>query len=119
MSRYLAFASAVLAGLLLVSTAAAVETLTITAEQAIVRAQPGITHPVLTVVPQGAIFPVLETQEAWYKILLEDGREGWITREVGRVEQEERKLTVVCPPTGSARSPEPLGSGDRQQRLRG
>ena len=76
MLRYLAFASAVLTGLLLASTAAAVETLTITAAQAIVRAQPGITHPVLTVVPQGAIFPVVETQEAWYKILLEDGREG-------------------------------------------
>jgi formylglycine-generating enzyme required for sulfatase activity len=87
----------VLAGLLLVSTAAAVETLTITAEQAIVRAQPGITHPVLIVVPQGAIFPVLETQEAWYKILLEDGSEGWIAREVGRMEQEPRKLTVVSP----------------------
>ena len=97
MLRYLAFASAVLAGLLLVSTTAAVETFTITAEQATVRAKPGITHPILTVAPQGAIFPVLETQEAWYKILLEDGREGWITREVGRVEQEESKLHVVAP----------------------
>src|SRR5262249_2098738 len=98
MSRYLSFVSAVLAGLLLVSSALAVETLTITAEQAIVRAKPGITHPVLMVVPQGAILPVLETQEAWYKILLEDAREGWIAREVGRVEQEERKLNVVAPP---------------------
>src|SRR5262249_46731961 len=111
MLRYLSFVSAALVGLLLVSTAWAVETLTITAVQAIVRAKPGMTHAVLTVVPQGAIFPVLETQEAWYKILLEDGREGWITREVGRVEQEERKLNVVAPPTGGARSPEPLGSG--------
>jgi Caspase domain/Bacterial SH3 domain len=97
MSRYLAYVSAVLAGLLLVSTAAAVETLTITADQAIVRAKPGITHPVLTVVPQGAILPVLETQQEWYKILLEDGREGWITREAGHVQQEERKLNVVTP----------------------
>jgi formylglycine-generating enzyme required for sulfatase activity len=63
-----------------------------------VRAEPGITHPVLTVVPQGAILPVLETREAWYKILLEDGREGWITRTAGQVEQEERKLNVVAPP---------------------
>ena len=62
MSRYLSFASAVLIGLLLVSTAWAVETLTITAEQAIVRAKPGMTHAVLTVVPQGAIFPVLYMQ---------------------------------------------------------
>src|SRR5215475_1814058 len=98
MSRYLSFVSAALVWLLLVSTTWPVETLTITAEQAIVRTKPGMTHAVLTVVPQGAIFPVLETQEAWYKILLEDGREGWITREVGRVEQEERKLSVVAPP---------------------
>src|SRR5262252_2464034 len=98
MSRHLACVSAVLAGLLLVSPALAVETLTITAEQAIVRAKPGITHPVLAVVPQGAVFPVLETQAEWYKILLENGREGWISREVGRVEQQERKLSVVTPP---------------------
>ena len=104
MSRYLAFVSAVLASLLLVSTAAAVETLSITAAQAIVRAKPGITHPILTVVPQGAILPLLETREEWYKILLEDGREGWITREVGRVEQEERKLNVVAPPPAGMRT---------------
>src|SRR5262245_39850368 len=97
MLPYLAFASAVLAGLLLVSIAAAVETLTITAEQTIVWAKPGITHPILTVVLQSAIFPVLETRDEWYKILLEDGREGWITCEGGRVEQEERKLHVVAP----------------------
>src|SRR5712692_10351860 len=99
MSRYLSFARAVLAGLLLlVPATAAVETLTITAEQALVRAKPGITHPILTVVPHGAIFPVLETEEEWHKILLDDGREGWITRGVGRVEQEGRTLTVVAPP---------------------
>jgi uncharacterized protein YgiM (DUF1202 family) len=98
MSRYLSFASAVLAGLLLlVSAAAAVETLTITAEQAIVRAKPGITHPILAMVPHGAIFPVLETQEEWHKILLEDGREGWITRGVGRVEPEGGQSTAVAP----------------------
>ena len=77
MSRYLAFASAVLTSLLLVS-AAGNRDLHYCADQAIVRAKPGITHPVLTVVPQGAILPVLETQEEWYKIL-SSGREGWIT----------------------------------------
>jgi formylglycine-generating enzyme required for sulfatase activity len=91
--------------LVLVPTVTAVETLTITADHAIVRAQPGITHPVLTVVPHGAVVPVLETQEEWYKILLEDGREGWISREVGRVEQEERKLSVVPPPPAPPAAP--------------
>src|SRR6266511_2379430 len=98
MSRYLSFVSAVLAGLLLLgSAAAAVDTLTITAEQAIVRVKPGITHPILAMVPHGAIFPVLETQEEWHKILLEDGREGWITRGVGRVEPAGGKSTAVAP----------------------
>ena len=87
MSQYLSCASAILAGFLLfVPAATAVETLTITGDQAIVPARPGVTHPVLTLAPRGAIFPVLETQGEWYKILLEDGREGWISRAVGRVE---------------------------------
>jgi formylglycine-generating enzyme required for sulfatase activity len=99
MARHLPFASAALIGLLLLALgAAAVDTLTITAGRAIVRAKPGITHPILTVVPRGAIVPVLDTQEDWHKILLEDGREGWITHEVGRVEQEGGTSTVVSPP---------------------
>ena len=103
MSRYLSFASAILTGLLLlVPAATAVETLTITGGQAIVRARPGVTHPVLTLAPRGAIFPVLETQGEWYKILLEDGREGWISRAVGRVEAEERKLTEAAPKPAAA-----------------
>ena len=84
MLRYLSFASAVLAGLLLLVLLLRLSRPSpLQRDQAIVRAKPGITHPVLTVAPQGAIFPVLETQEEWYKILLEDGREGWITRELG------------------------------------
>ena len=98
MPRSLSFAGAVLTSLLLLAlAAAAVDTFTITAARAIVRAKPGITHPILTVVPQGAIFPVIETQEEWHKILLEDGREGWIAREVGRVEQEAGRSTLVSP----------------------
>ena len=121
MSRYLSFASAILTGLLLfVPAATAVETLTITGGQAIVRARPGVTHPVLTLAPRGAIFPVLETQGEWYKILLEDGREGWITRAVGRVEAEERKLTEAAPkPAAVAWNSHALGSGDWQQRVPG
>jgi hypothetical protein len=99
MSRYLSVASAVLTSLFMLAlTAAAVDTFTITAARAIVRVKPGITHPILTVVPHGAIFPVVETQEDWHKVLLEDGREGWINREVWRVEQEAGRSTVVAPP---------------------
>jgi formylglycine-generating enzyme required for sulfatase activity len=96
MSRSLLFPGAVLTSLLLLAlAAAAVDTFTITAARAIVRAKPGIIHPILTMVPQGAIFPVIETQEDWHKILLEDGREGWITREVGRVERKAARPTPV------------------------
>jgi formylglycine-generating enzyme required for sulfatase activity len=99
MLRHLSFATAALMGLLLLAlAAAAVDTLTIAAARAIVRAQPGITHPILSLAPQGAVFPVLESQENWHKILLEDGREGWITREVGRIGQEGVGSTVVTPP---------------------
>jgi formylglycine-generating enzyme required for sulfatase activity len=98
MLRHLSFATAALMGLvLLVLSAAAVDTFTITTARAIVRAKPGITHPILTVVPHGAIFAVLEMQEEWHKVLLEDGREGWITREVGRVEQAAGQPTLVAP----------------------
>lgn len=102
MPRFLSFASAVLISLLLHAlTAAAVVTLTITAARAIVRAKPGITHPILTVVPHGDIFPVIETQEEWHKILLGDGREGWITREVGRAEQGAEPPTLAPPPSAT------------------
>lgn len=99
MSRSLSFASVVLTGLLLIAlSAAAVDTFTITAARATVRAKPGITSPILTVAPHRAIFSVIETQEEWDKILLEDGCEGWITREVGRVEREAGRPALVAPP---------------------
>jgi hypothetical protein len=98
MSRSLSFASAVLTSLLLLAlAAAAVDTFTITTTRAIVRGKPGITHPILAVVPHGAIFPIIETQEEWHRILLEDGREGWIAHKVGRVEQEAGRPTPVSP----------------------
>lgn len=61
------------------------ETVTISLPQATVRALPGVTHPILTTVPQGGIFVVLETQDEWLKILLDDGRHGWIARSTGTI----------------------------------
>ena len=85
------------------------ETLTITAPQATVREAPGVTHAVLTTVPQGAIFAIQETRQDWYKILLDDGRTGWVLGSAGRVEGEARGLTVITPsaPTVSS-SPQRL-----------
>ena len=84
MARYLSFAIAVLAGLLLLmSAAAAIETLTITVEQAIVRAKPGITNPVLAMVPQGAIFPILETQRSGTRFFSKMGVRGGLPVRLG------------------------------------
>jgi formylglycine-generating enzyme required for sulfatase activity len=64
-----------------------------------------VTHPILTVLPQGSIFAIRETQHEWVKILLDDGREGWVVGTVGQVKEgdENRSLGVVgvasSPPT--------------------
>ncbi|MGE3538451.1 MAG: SUMF1/EgtB/PvdO family nonheme iron enzyme [Candidatus Tectimicrobiota bacterium] len=65
--------------------ATAVETLTITAPRADVRAGPDIKRSILATVPQDAIFSLLETRPGWYKILLEDGREGWVPHMVAQM----------------------------------
>jgi len=62
--------------LVLVSVTVAADTLTITARQAVVRAGPDSKQGILVTVPQGATFALLETRKGWYKVLLDDGREG-------------------------------------------
>src|SRR5512134_1906727 len=91
--------------LLLTWTTAVPKSFTITAPQATVRTEPGATHPILTVIPQGSILAVRETRHEWVKILLDDGREGWVISTVGQVTtgKEERGSAAVreapAPPT--------------------
>lgn len=80
--------------LVLAGFASAADTLTITVTQADVRAGPGVTHTILTTVPKGATFSIMETQEGWHKIVLADGREGWIAPAMAQV-QGSRALTVA------------------------
>ncbi len=49
------------------------DTVTVTVSRGNVRAGPGVTHRVLTSVPQGATFPILATQQGWHQIRLNDG----------------------------------------------
>ena len=88
--------------MLLVYTGRAVQadTLTITARQTTVRAGPAVKHAMLTTVPQGATFSLLETRQGWYKILLNDGREGWIASTTARGQSE--RGFVLTPATGPA-----------------
>jgi uncharacterized protein YgiM (DUF1202 family) len=112
MPQYTAYITVVIAVLLaLAGVATAADTLTGTAVQADVRAGPGITHAILTTLPKGATFAIVETQAGWHKILLVDGCEGWVAQAMVQV-QGGRALTVpavAAPPLHSGRrSPEPL-----------
>src|SRR5215470_15468862 len=81
--------------LVLTSVVVAADTLTITARQAAVRAGPDNKQAIFTTVPQGATFALLEIRKSWYKVLLDDGREGWVAQTAAQVQQE-RGLGVVA-----------------------
>jgi SH3-like domain-containing protein len=85
--------------LVFASVAISADTLTITAQQAAVRVRPDIKQAILSTVPQGAMFSLLERHQQWYKILLDDGREGWVAQAAARVQSERG---FVVPPTTSA-----------------
>ena len=70
----------------LASAAVAADNLTITARQAVVRASPDSKQGILATVPQGTTFALLETRKGWYKVLLDDGREGWVTQSAAQVQ---------------------------------
>jgi formylglycine-generating enzyme required for sulfatase activity/uncharacterized protein YraI len=80
--------------LLLASAAVAADTVTITARQAVVRAGPDGKQGVLATVPQGTALVLLETRKGWYKVLLDDGQEGWVAQSAAQV-QAGRGLGVV------------------------
>ena len=64
--------------LVLVSVAVAADTLTVTARQAVVRAGPDSKRAILATVPHGTPFALLETRQGWYRVLLDNGGEGWV-----------------------------------------
>lgn len=74
--------------LLLCTSIAAADMLTITVRQTVVRAGPDSKRAILTTVSQGATFALLETRQSWYKILLDDGREGWVAQSAAQVQSE-------------------------------
>ncbi|MEE8292282.1 MAG: caspase family protein, partial [Candidatus Tectomicrobia bacterium] len=104
MRRSIAFTWLVIAGLLVVTlSSACADTLTVTVSHANVRGGPGITHPILTTVPRDAIFSLLERRQDWYKIRLDDGREGWIAGSIVKVAQEPRGLRLTARPVSPPR----------------
>ena len=73
--------------LALVSAAVAADTLTITARQTVVRAGPDSKQRILATVPQGTTLALLETRQGWYKVLLDDGQEGWVAQSAAQVQR--------------------------------
>src|SRR5438132_14137052 len=69
--------------------------LSITARQAVVRAGPDSKQRILATVPQGTTLALLETRKGWYKVLLDDGQEGWVAQSAAQV-QDGRGLGVVA-----------------------
>ncbi len=88
---------------LLVLVSAAADSLTVASEWANVRGGPGIAHRVLTTVPPGAVFSIVMTREGWHQIVLEDGRQGWISGKIVWVERGHPALAVVpsAPPAAA------------------
>jgi formylglycine-generating enzyme required for sulfatase activity len=86
----------------LVNVAVAADTVAITARQTVVRAGPDSKQRILATVPQGTTLALLERRQGWYKVLLDDGQEGWVAQSAAQV-QDGRGFTVV--PAGTAAAP--------------
>jgi hypothetical protein len=86
----------------LVSVTVAADTLTITARQAVVRAGLDSKQGILITVPQGTTLALLETRKGWYRVLLDDRREGWVAQSAAQV-QDSRGFAVA--PTVAAAAP--------------
>ena len=86
----------------LVNVAVASDIVAITARQTVVRAGPDSKQRILATVPQGTTLALLERSQGWYKVLLDDGQEGWVAQSAAQV-QDGRSLAVV--PVGTTAAP--------------
>ncbi len=78
MKRITRLSMILLALLLLGSNSRAEQVLMVTGQRVNLRTGPGTTYAIMGTVVQGEQYPVVTEFGDWYKIRLEDGREGWI-----------------------------------------
>ncbi|MEE9147640.1 MAG: SH3 domain-containing protein, partial [Candidatus Tectomicrobia bacterium] len=81
--------------LLCIYASVAAKTLTVDVPRANVRTGPGIKHTIVLTLRRGAIFPILETQQGWHKIYLDDGREVWIAGSIVQIQQDDVSSQVL------------------------
>ena len=82
-----------------ISATDAADTLMITPRQTVVRVGPDSKQRIIATVPQGTTLAFLERRQGWYKVLIDDGQEGWVAQSAAQV-QDGRGITVV--PIGAA-----------------
>jgi uncharacterized protein YraI len=73
-------------------------TLTITAPSGTVRSGPGMTYNIVGQVAKTAQYEVIEEQDGWYKIRLEEGTDGWVTGHGVTVSHASRGFNLVSFP---------------------
>jgi len=73
----------------------------ITARQTVVRAGPDSKQRILATVPQGTTLALLERRQGWYKVLLDNGQEGWVAQSAAQV--QDGRGFAVFPAGGAAR----------------
>ena len=74
---------------LFVSLPVCADKLTVAQPKAIVRAGPGVTHGIVTVVQQDATFEIVDTQQGWHQIRLDGGKQGWMQNSAVQIVQQQ------------------------------
>ncbi len=60
----------------------------ITASRVNVRSRPGVQHKIVTTVKKGDLLPAIGSSKQWWKVRLEDQREGWVFKKAARFVKE-------------------------------
>ena len=66
----------------------------VTVSLANVRARPGTHYRIVSSVKKGTLLSVLDQEKGWWKVRLDDGREGWIYKKAVRREKEDYRIHV-------------------------
>ena len=74
--------------------AARADMVRVTVSLANVRARPGTHYRIVSSVTKGTLLTVVDQDKGWWKVRLDDGREGWIYKKAARREKEDYRTHV-------------------------
>jgi iron(II)-dependent oxidoreductase len=116
MSKSLTISMMVFAFSLLVCGVAFAQIAVITGQKVNIRTGPGTTYDIIGTVVREEQYPIVERSGDWYKIRLEDGREGWIAGTLVTAVQRESEQRAAEPKTGQggvSQTPPPASEASR------